>query len=394
MCRDPSGSRHSHVCTACAGRRWWCCRLPLPPLVWIDSHRTGVPTRERPRHRPPGGQLTRRTARRACCRARHHRGRRARTPGPPRVRHQKSLGPLPWIWDRHGNGSLPSLRDSWEIKRATGLLQLDELLDAAADGATLMLDLKGVGDVGPAVVRALHARSPKRTGHRLRALVAQRRRVHRDASGRKRCCRRVTRRELTRPAAAACGNGPAPYGVSIHMSLLDRELVDELRCLVEVVMTWPSQRRRRARASAERRRQRHHLRRARRLAHGAVEPRELTRVDATGAATDSRPTRSGRASTGATESGPQHWLAPGPWRQLSLLARGPPTARDAGWGSRGSGLGWAASVRAGADTGSRPARRAGATAPVVLLRSTRSRQSPASRAPCAPGAPGTTALRR
>ena len=30
-----------------------------------------------------------------------------------------------------------------------------------------------------------------------------------------------------------------PYGVSVHRSLLDREVVDDLRSRVEVVMTWP-----------------------------------------------------------------------------------------------------------------------------------------------------------
>lgn len=153
------------------------------------------------------------------------------------VRHQKSMGPLPWIWDRHGNGSLPSLRDSWELKRATGLLQLDELLDAAADGATLMLDLKGVGDVGPAVVRALHARSPSAP-----VIVCGRWWPSVDAFTGREWAKPVlsarTRRELAR-LLRRLRQGPAPYGVSVHNSLLDRKLVDELRSLVEVVMTWP-----------------------------------------------------------------------------------------------------------------------------------------------------------
>jgi glycerophosphoryl diester phosphodiesterase len=33
--------------------------------------------------------------------------------------------------------------------------------------------------------------------------------------------------------------GPVPYGVSVHRSLLDRDVVHDLRTRVEVVMTWP-----------------------------------------------------------------------------------------------------------------------------------------------------------
>jgi len=153
------------------------------------------------------------------------------------VRHQKSMGPLPWLWDRHGTGLLPSPRDRWELIRATEQLQLRELLDAAEGGATLMLDLKGVGRVGPAVVRLLHARSPSAP-----VIVCGRWWPSVDAFAGHEWSRPVlsarSRTELTR-LRRRVQQGRAPYGVSLHASLLSREVVDEFRRRVEVVMTWP-----------------------------------------------------------------------------------------------------------------------------------------------------------
>jgi glycerophosphoryl diester phosphodiesterase len=47
-----------------------------------------------------------------------------------------------------------------------------------------------------------------------------------------------SRTELTR-LRRRVQQGRAPYGVSLHASLLSREVVDEFRRRVEVVMTWP-----------------------------------------------------------------------------------------------------------------------------------------------------------
>lgn len=153
------------------------------------------------------------------------------------VRHAKSLGPLPWLWDRHGTSSLPSPRDRWELTRATDQLQLAELLDAAADGATLMLDLKGVGQVGPAVVRLLHERTPSAP-----IIVCGRWWPSVDAFA----GRDWARLTLSARGGASLASlrrrlrqGPAPYAVSLHQSLVDRDVVEELRGRVEVVMTWP-----------------------------------------------------------------------------------------------------------------------------------------------------------
>ena len=153
------------------------------------------------------------------------------------IRHHKRLGPFPYLWDRQGAGQLPSLRDEWELVRHTRQLQLHELLDAAAHGSTFMLDLKGRGQVGPAVVRLLHERAPSVPvvvcGRWWPSVLA------------------FADRDWARPVLSARGrtelarlrrrlaSGPPPHGVSVHRSLLDREVVDEQRSRVEVVMTWP-----------------------------------------------------------------------------------------------------------------------------------------------------------
>ena len=153
------------------------------------------------------------------------------------VRHHKRLGPLPYLWDRSGTGQLPSLRDEWELLPHTPQLPLHELLDAAAGGATLMLDLKGVGRVGPATVRLLHERVPTAPvvvcGRWWPSVTAfaGREWARPVLSARGRTERARLRRRLRRE--------PPLYGVSVHRSLLDRQVVDELRSRVEVVMTWP-----------------------------------------------------------------------------------------------------------------------------------------------------------
>ncbi|MGI9157304.1 MAG: hypothetical protein ACR2FG_11830 [Marmoricola sp.] len=67
------------------------------------------------------------------------------------VRHSKSLGPLPWLWDK------------WELTSTSlAQLQLGELFAATDAGPTLMLDLKGPGGVGIAVAEALSRRLAER----------------------------------------------------------------------------------------------------------------------------------------------------------------------------------------------------------------------------------------
>jgi glycerophosphoryl diester phosphodiesterase len=155
------------------------------------------------------------------------------------VRHHKSMGPLPWRWDRKARpGSVPLLRDSWELRPAADFpLRLSGVLAAARPGTTLMLDLKGVGGVGPAVLRHLHERAPDTP-----LMVCARWWPSVDAfrgqpwvlpvlSVRGRTELAMLRRRLSR--------GRLPHGVSVHRSLLDVDVVRGLRERVGLVMTWP-----------------------------------------------------------------------------------------------------------------------------------------------------------
>jgi glycerophosphoryl diester phosphodiesterase len=68
------------------------------------------------------------------------------------VRHTKTMGVLPWLWDR------------WYLVPAGGpRLQLAELLEALPDGVTLMLDLKGWHPwLGRQVAAAMESAAPGR----------------------------------------------------------------------------------------------------------------------------------------------------------------------------------------------------------------------------------------
>lgn len=142
------------------------------------------------------------------------------------IRHQKSLGPLPWLWDK------------WELYPASFPRPLlDELLAALPAGQRVMLDLKGVGRVGPEVARALHelAEHPSvlvcaRWWPSVRPFLdlpwAQ---VLLSARGRTEL-HRLHRRLL---------HGPIPHGVSVHLSLLTPTLVAQIKERGPLVLTWP-----------------------------------------------------------------------------------------------------------------------------------------------------------
>jgi len=142
------------------------------------------------------------------------------------VRHEKSLHPLPWRWDK------------WQLYPvAEEQLLLEHLMDALPPKQTVMLDLKGVGRVGPEVVRHLHARSPQHpipVCARWLPSVAPCRappwaQVLLSARGRSELLRL---RRLLR-------TGTAPDGVSMHLSLLTPALVAEIKQRVPLVLTWP-----------------------------------------------------------------------------------------------------------------------------------------------------------
>jgi glycerophosphoryl diester phosphodiesterase len=145
------------------------------------------------------------------------------------VRHLATAGPLPFV------------RDLWEhASRSAPRLGLEEVLEADRRASRFMLDLKGTTvETGRSVADLLH-----RTGHQDEVWVCGRYwpSVERVAelpwvrpvlSARTRLGRRALEQRMCRRS------GPAPYGVSVHVSLLDRSFVQRLRERVEVVMTWP-----------------------------------------------------------------------------------------------------------------------------------------------------------
>lgn len=147
------------------------------------------------------------------------------------VRHLKTAGPLPFLWDR------------WELVPASApRLGLDELLEAERHGTTFMLDLKGRRTVAAtAVARLLHE-----GGHHGPVMVCGRYWPAVDVLARLPYVRPVlsarNRVELTRLLRRLEGRepaAPAAHGVSVHRDLLDRPTVERLARHVEVVMTWP-----------------------------------------------------------------------------------------------------------------------------------------------------------
>jgi len=141
------------------------------------------------------------------------------------VRHLKSMGGLPYLWDR---GELVR-------RRAYQRVELAELVTALNGDARLMIDLKGVHPrLAASVARVLRDLAPdcsltvctKHWGM-LDAFDVPVRRVL-SASNRAGLAR--LRRRLAQAPA---------YGVSVHRRLLTPAVVAELQRSTEVVMTWP-----------------------------------------------------------------------------------------------------------------------------------------------------------
>ena len=141
------------------------------------------------------------------------------------VRHLKTMGGLPYLWDR---GQLLH-------RRAYERVDLPELVAALNGDARLMIDLKGVHpQLAPSVARVLRELAPSGeltvcTKHwgMLDAFDVPVRRVL-SASNRAGLAR--LRRRLARAPA---------YGVSVQRRLLTPSVVQELQRSTQVVMTWP-----------------------------------------------------------------------------------------------------------------------------------------------------------
>lgn len=154
------------------------------------------------------------------CDVHEHRGRLE-------VRHLKTAGPLPFLWDR------------WELASASApRLGLTELLEADRHGTTFMLDIKGRrASTARAVAELLHE-----GGHHREVLVCGRWWPSVDTLARLPYVRPVlsarNRAELRRLQWRLAADDGV-HGVSVHRSLLDEETVPRLQERVEVVMTWP-----------------------------------------------------------------------------------------------------------------------------------------------------------
>lgn len=144
------------------------------------------------------------------------------------VRHLKTAGPLPFLWDR------------WELASASApRLGLHELLTAEQHGTIFMLDLKGRrAAAARSVAKLLH-----QGGHHGPVLVCGRWWPAVDAVAELPYVRPVlsarNRVELTRLRERLASGDHPVHGVSVHASLLDERVVAELHEWVELVMTWP-----------------------------------------------------------------------------------------------------------------------------------------------------------
>lgn len=142
------------------------------------------------------------------------------------VRHSKTLGPIPIRWDR------------WSLETTVDpCLELTELLHALKPDTRVMLDLKGSNPELPP--RLLDVMRRERAGHQI--LVCS------QSWGLLESLRREpdvslvysigSRRRLT--AAWRLLDGGDVEAVSIHMRLLDEEIVRRLKEYVSWVITWP-----------------------------------------------------------------------------------------------------------------------------------------------------------
>jgi glycerophosphoryl diester phosphodiesterase len=186
------------------------------------------------------------------CDVHHHRGRLE-------VRHLKTAGPLPFLWDR------------WQLASTRApRLGLEELLEADLHGTRFMLDLKGRSPaLGTAVAQLLHEVAGHRPvlacGRRWPVVerVAQLPFVQAVLSARNRF-------ELAR-LRTRLADGLSVHGVSVHCSLLTEAVVRELRGRVAVVMTCL--RRPHTAPDAGHGRQRHHQQPARGAGDSDEQPR-------------------------------------------------------------------------------------------------------------------------
>jgi glycerophosphoryl diester phosphodiesterase len=150
--------------------------------------------------------------------------------GRAEVRHLKTLGPLPLLWDR------------WRLANPfTPRLQLAELLAGARPETELLLDLKGRDR---RLARLVLAALPR--GRRI-TVCARSPRLLEPFAGRAgvRVFRSIGTRSQLRALLRRL-DGVVLDGVSVHERLLDEHVVAALRARATTVITWPVNSARRA----------------------------------------------------------------------------------------------------------------------------------------------------
>jgi hypothetical protein len=143
------------------------------------------------------------------------------------VRHLKTVGPIPILWDR------------WELANPFApRLQLHELLAATGPSTELMLDLKGRS---PRLAAEVLAAVRPTLGHRQITICARAWRLLAPFDGLPgvRTIHSVGNARQLR-ALLQLGRTRRLQGISIHERLLSPATVAELRGVADLVMTWPA----------------------------------------------------------------------------------------------------------------------------------------------------------
>jgi glycerophosphoryl diester phosphodiesterase len=141
------------------------------------------------------------------------------------VRHLKTAGPIPILWDRW------ELQASWRPQ-----LHLEDLLAATAANSELMLDLKGPRR--RLAERVLRAIEPYLHERRFTVCARWWRLLEHFAGTPVRCVYSVGNERQLRSVLRRFAN-EGLEGVSIHERLADRETVAALRKIADVVIAWP-----------------------------------------------------------------------------------------------------------------------------------------------------------
>lgn len=142
------------------------------------------------------------------------------------VRHLKTMGPVPLLWDRW------ALTPSW-----TPQFLLQDLLAATPIGCELMLDVKGGGEHFPReIVRVVRELMPNREYSVCSQFWGLLEAFHEDPHAR--IIHSIGSTAMLRNVLPRL-EGHRSDAVSIHMKLLTPAIVEDLLRRVSLIMTWP-----------------------------------------------------------------------------------------------------------------------------------------------------------